>query len=122
MNGDNPDDLPAYPEGAGFQRGSEASKDGARAVNPKKPTQESLCLDFIKGRAHLGATGDDVAQATDIELYIVRARLAGLHKKGLIFGQGRRDGSHGVAVTIWKDAALRPPVPVEQPDMFDKAA
>lgn len=117
------DDLPDYPDGPGFQRHSEASRDGAIAAKPKKATQESRCMDFIRGREHVGATGDEVSAATEIELYIVRARLAGLHKKGLIFGDGRRDGGHGVAVTIWKDVALRPPVEGDgQGDLFDQAA
>ncbi|WP_283418683.1 hypothetical protein [Sphingopyxis sp. Geo48] len=117
------DDLPDYPdEGVGFQRHSEASKDGARAANPKKPTQEGLCMDFIRERGAVGATSDEVAEATGIELYIIRARLAGLHKKGLIFGDGRRDGGHGVTVTVWKDIALRPPVEDGQRDLFEQAA
>ena len=102
-------DLPHYRDSRlGYQTHSEASKDGARAAIPKKPTQESRCLDFIKGRGFAGATSDEVADATDIELYIIRARLAGLHKKGSIFGDGRRDGAHGVAVTIWKHSDYRP--------------
>lgn len=120
-------DLPHYRDtGLGYQAHSAASKDGARAALPKKPTQESRCLDFIKERGRAGATSDEVADATEIELYIIRARLAGLHKKGSIFGDGRRDGAHGVAVTIWKHADYRPPAePVEldgQGDLFGEAA
>ena len=116
-------DLPHYRDtGLGYQAHSEASKDGARAALPKKPTQESRCLEFIRERGRAGATSDEVAEATEIELYIIRARLAGLHKKGSIFGDGRRDGGHGVAVTIWKDVALRPPVDLDQADLFGKAA
>lgn len=117
------DTLPHYRDsGLGYQSHSEASKDGARAAMPQKPTQEARCLDFIRERGALGATGDEVAEATGIELYIIRARLAGLHKKRSIFGDGRRDGGHGVTVTIWKDVALRPPVDLEQADLFGKAA
>ncbi len=116
------DDLPDYPNGPGYQRRSAASRDGAVAAAPKKPTQESRCLDFIRSRGSLGATGDEVADATGIELYIIRARLAGLHKKGSIFGDGRRDGGHGVTVTVWKDATLRPAVELTQSDLFGKAA
>lgn len=117
------DDLPHYNEsGLGYQAHSEASKDGARAAMPKKPTQDSRCLDAIRERGALGATADDVADATGIELYIVRARLAGLHKRGLIFGEGRRMGGHGVAVTVWKDIAFRPSVEGEQGDLFGAAA
>lgn len=119
------DDLPEYPgEGVGFQKHSEASKDGARAANPKKPTQDSQCLAVIRAANRRGAIGDEVSEATGIELYIVRARLAGLHKRGLIFGDGRRMGGHGVAVTVWKDIALRPPVQndEDQGELFGQAA
>jgi hypothetical protein len=117
-------DLPHYNEsGLGWQKHSEASKDGARAALPKKPTQESRCLEFISERGRAGATSDEVADATGIELYIIRARLAGLHKKGSIFGDGRRDGAHGVAVTIWKHIDYRPPAgPDGQGDLFGQAA
>lgn len=115
------DDLPDYPDGPGYQRHSQASRDGAIAAAPKKPTQEARCLDFIRSRGAAGATGDEVAEATGIELYIIRARLAGLHKKRLIFGDGRRDGGHGVTVTVWKDAALRPAVEDDQRDLFEAA-
>ena len=118
------DALPHYNEsGLGYQAHSEASKDGARAAIPKKPTQDSMCLDAIRKRGASGATADDVAEQTGIELYIVRARLAGLHKRGLIFGDGRRMGGHGVAVTIWKDIAYRPRVDADvQGDLFGAAA
>lgn len=122
MFDDDDDELPDYPDGPGYQRHSQASRDGAIAAAPKKPTQESRCMDFIRERGQHGATGDEVADATGIELYIIRARLAGLHKKGLIFGDGRRDGGHEVRVTVWKDAALRPAVDDAQADLFGKAA
>lgn len=116
-------DLPDYPDGPGYQRHSEASRDGARAAQPNKPTQESRCMEVIAARGNHGATGDEIAADTGIELYIVRARLAGLHKKALIYGDGRRDGGHGVRVTIWKDVALRPPVDGDgQGDLFEQAA
>lgn len=116
-------DPPDYPDGPGYQPHSASSRDGAKAAAPKKPTQEGLCMDFIRERGNRGATGDEVAEATGIELYIIRARLAGLHKKGLIFGDGRRDGGHGVSVTIWKDIALRPPVEGNgQGELFGQAA
>lgn len=119
----NHDDLPPYRDtGLGYQQHSEASKDGARAVMPKKPTQDSKCLAFLHERAHTGATADEVSDATEIELYIIRARLAGLHKRHLIFGDGRRDGRHGVRVTIWKHADFRPPAdPDGQGDLFGEA-
>ncbi len=46
------DDLPEYPDGPGYQRHSEASRDGAIAAKPKKATQESRCMDFIREREH----------------------------------------------------------------------
>ncbi|HWV60278.1 MAG TPA: hypothetical protein VN034_06475 [Sphingopyxis sp.] len=59
MNRHDGGDLPHYRDsGLGYQAHSEASKDGARAALPKKPTQESRCLDFIKERGRAGATSD----------------------------------------------------------------
>src|SRR3546814_20237067 len=52
----NQPDPPSYRdgEGAGFRQHSEASKDGARAANPKRPTKCDLYFALVEPRGEIG--------------------------------------------------------------------
>lgn len=96
------DTLDDYPKGPGYQKGSEASRDGAKAAAPVKPTQDQRCIDAIDSAGPTGLTSDEIAAITGIELYVTRARLAGLRKAGKIVAlDDRRLGGHGVRVTVY---------------------
>lgn len=117
------DDLPDYPEGAGYRHGSDASMDGARAINPKR---ETLCLAHYQRIFETGARGltaDEIAAEISVEAYLIRPRLTDLQKAGSIVKSGeRRMGAHGVANTVWIAKTFAPPPPEMPPGpLFDQA-
>ena len=117
------DDLPEYPAGAGFRRGSEASEDGARHINAKRPTLLATYYQMVFDAGPGGITGDEIAAMVDGEAYLIRPRLTDLKELGKIVTKGeRREGAHGVAVTIWIAACYAPKVDQPQRDLFGEAA
>jgi hypothetical protein len=117
------DDLPQYPEGAGFQPGSEASKDGARHINPHRPTLCATYYQIVLDAGVDGITGDEIAALVDGEAYLIRPRLTDLKELGRIASKGeRREGAHGVGVTIWVAACFAPKVDDPQGTLFGEAA
>lgn len=116
-------DLPEYPEGAGFRRHSEASKQGARHINPKRPTLCATYYELVLEAGPSGITGDEIAERVDAEVYLVRPRLTDLKELGKIVSKGeRREGAHGVGTTVWIAACFAPEIDRPQGDLFDEAA
>lgn len=123
MTDDIDKELPEYPRGAGFQRGSEASREGARHINPKRPTLLATYYDIVLAAGPDGITGDEIAEMIEGEAYLVRPRLTDLKELGKIVSKGeRREGAHGVGVTIWIAACFAPEIDRPQRDLFDEAA
>ena len=117
------DYLPDYPAGAGFRRNSEASKDGARHINAKRPTLLATYYQMVLDAGPAGITGDEIAALIDGEAYLIRPRLTDLKELGRIVAKGaRREGAHGVGVTIWIAACFAPKEDQPQGDLFGEAA
>jgi hypothetical protein len=123
MTPDFDSDLPEYPQGAGFQRNSEASKEGARHINARRPTLLAMYHELVLAAGPDGITGDEIAEMTEGEAYLVRPRLTDLKELGKIVSKGeRREGAHGVSVTIWVASCFAPEIDRPQGDLFDVAA
>ncbi|MXO74856.1 hypothetical protein GRI40_06430 [Altererythrobacter aerius] len=92
-----------YPNAPGFHPGSpETSREAAASVAPAAANRSNLALRFVRERAPVGATSDEVASRYEWERYSSRPRLAELHKRGLIVDSGRRrEGASGRKQVVW---------------------
>lgn len=91
-----------YPKGPGFVKGCAASRDGAIAAAPAKPTQEAVLLKLI---ANAGAKGVTYQEAADvvgdaIRPDVIRARFSCMKKAGKVVKLPyRRMGGCRVAIS-----------------------
>lgn len=84
MNDENT--MPDYPNGPGYRKESESSKEGAIMAAPAKPTQEATILALVaRSRSH-GLTYAEAAEAIGdaIRPDVIRARLSCLKKAGRV--------------------------------------
>lgn len=119
-------DLPRYRdgEGAGFRPHSEASKDGARMVNPKRLTLCDEYHELILAAGRAGMSGEDIAAIVDRDPYLIRPRLTDLKNQGKIVAKvdERRPGYYGVDNTVWIAACFAPKAYTGQGDLFGAEA
>lgn len=116
-------DLPEYPEGPGYQRGSAASFEGAIHIDAKRPTLCAAYYEMVLAAGPNGITGDEIAAKTDAEVYLIRPRLTDLKELGKIVSTGeRREGAHGVGTTVWVAARYAPAADQPQGELFGEAA
>lgn len=120
------DALPSYRggEGAGFRVHSEASKDGARKVNPKRLTLCDQYYTLILDSQHRGMSGENIAAIVERDPYLIRPRLTDLKNQGKIVVKvdERRPGYYGVDNTVWIAACFAPKADAGQGDLFGVAA
>lgn len=76
------DEIEDYPAGPGYRKDCEASRDGARAAAPAKPTQEAVLLGLIAAAGEKGLTYQEASEAVGdaIRPDVVRARLSCMKK------------------------------------------
>jgi hypothetical protein len=120
------DDLPSYRdgEGAGFRAHSEASKDGARMVNPKRLTLCDEYYELILDTRYAGMSAEGIATIVERQPYLIRPRLTDLKNQGKIVVKvdERRPGYCGVDTTVWIAACFAPKAYTGQGDLFGEAA
>lgn len=121
------DDLPRYPEGAGY-RDDDASRDGARKVNRDgtRATQCEFALAVVERAGPDGISSYGVYETpggTFRDLSTCRARLSDLKKQGKIVKKGERaPGAAGISVNLWIAARFALRADGEQGDLFGEAA
>lgn len=119
-----PGDPPSYRdgEGAGYRKHSEASKDGARAANPKRPTKCDQYFALIEARERQGMTADEIAGVSGDEEYLIRPRLTDLKNAGRVVETGeRRMGNRKIRNTVWIAKRFASQPDSGQGDLFEQA-
>ena len=106
-------ELQDYPDGPGFRKDCEASRDGARAAAPAKATQEAIILKLVTDAGAKGLTYQEAAEALGdaIRPDVIRARLSCLKKaKKVVKLPFRRMGGYRVAVSPYALPQFAPPI------------
>jgi len=75
---------------APFAKGSDTSEDAAEQIAPVAGTLCWYVLECVRSRLSYGATRDEVAQAMEMRLQTVCARMRELVVKGYVVDSGRR--------------------------------
>jgi hypothetical protein len=87
---------------APYARGNEASRQAADAVEHKLDGVRAKVFDFIRSRGAYGATGSEIAAATEIALLTVRPRCTDLGQAGYIYDSGMlRKNDDRKNETVW---------------------
>ena len=81
----------------------EAAHEGAEAIKPRVPNLRERAFWTFARAGEKGATNEDLYRDhPDLRPDSIRPRVAELVKVGLIEECGRRRGSYGVSITVWK--------------------
>ncbi|WP_339691493.1 hypothetical protein [uncultured Parasphingorhabdus sp.] len=92
----------AYPDGPGYRKDSESSKDGAIMAAADKATQEQMLMPLVVKAGPHGVTWFEASETVGdaIRPDTVRARLSSLKKAGkLAMLPTRRMGGYGVRIS-----------------------
>lgn len=85
----------------------DAAHDGARAVQPRIRGLRARAFATFARAGAAGATNEDVYRDhPDVREHSIRPRVAELIEAGLLEECGRRRGSYGVDITLWRLTAL----------------
>lgn len=98
------DQIEDYPNGPGYRKDCEASRDGAKAAAPAKATQEAILMKLVAAAGEKGLTYQEASDAVGdtIRPDVVRARLSCLKKaKKLVKLPLRRMGGYRVSVSAY---------------------
>jgi hypothetical protein len=99
-----------------------ASHAGAAMIMPHVGKLQRMVLRVFLGAGPMGATNEDVYHAySSLQEHSLRPRVNELHQKGFVEMIGRRRGSHGVDITVWRATAQAHEWARQHPDDFDPA-
>jgi hypothetical protein len=85
----------------------DAARDGATAIQCRLRGLRLRAFDTFARAGDHGATNEDVySDSPGVREHSIRPRVAELAEAGLIEECGRRRGSYGVDITVWKLTAL----------------
>lgn len=107
------DEIEDYPAGPGYRKDCEASRDGAKAAAPAKPTQDAVLLGLLAKAGPVGVTYQEAADAVGdaIRPDVIRARLSCLKRAGKAAKlPNRRMGGCKVSISPYVLPQYVPPV------------
>lgn len=116
------DQIEDYPNGPGYRKDCEASRDGAKAAAPAKATQEAILMKLVAAAGEKGLTYQEAADAVGdtIRPDVVRARLSCMKKaRKLAKLSARRMGGYRVAISPYVLPQFLPPADDPQGDLLN---